>query len=232
MAEWFRQGTANPCTAVRFRSPPPMTSTFTRGVPLHARIYDRLCAFQEKRGLLDWRLRLVEGLQGDVLEIGTGTGRNLAHYDSSARVLATEFDPVMFGVAVPRAEAAQAEVKLCLADGTRLPFGENEFDAVVIGLALCSIPDPQLALAEIARVLKPGGRFRFMEHVRGEDGTLLARVQDIINPAWRVISGGCNCNRRTPELVRASGLELEDLRHFRSGPPWNKPHVLGEARLV
>ena len=208
-----------------------MSSTFTRGNPLHARIYDAISGLQEKHGLLEWRRRLVGDLSGDVLEIGSGTGRNFAHYPVDATVYATEFDPVMFAAALPRAEGAGAGVVPLLADGMRLPFADGAFDVVVIGLALCSIPDPIAAVGEIRRVLKPGGRFRFLEHVRATPGSKRARMQDRVNPFWRAFSGGCNCNRRSADLVANSGLDLTMLVGFELGPPHVKPHVFGEARL-
>ena len=179
--------------------------------------------------MLEWRKRLVGDLSGHVLEIGSGTGRNFAHYPGDATVYASEFDPVMFVAALPRARSARASIVPVLADGMRLPFENGVFDTVVIGLALCSIPDPVAAVGEVRRVLKPGGRFRFLEHVRAAPGSKKARMQDRVNPFWRAFSGGCNCNRRSADLVANSGLDLGTLVQFEFGPPHVKPHVLGEA---
>jgi ubiquinone/menaquinone biosynthesis C-methylase UbiE len=206
-------------------------STFTRGNTLHAVAYDAVCGLLENRGLREWRRALVDGLEGNVLEIAAGTGLNLRHYPAEAQVFASELDPVMLARAIPRAERAAAEVDLLVADAAELPFAESSVDTVVIGLALCTIPEPVRALGEIRRVLRPRGRLRFVEHVRDEDGTLRARVQDAINPAWKFLSGGCNCNRRSVELVEASGFELEDLYRFNLGLVHTAPHVLGDAVL-
>ena len=208
-----------------------MSSTFTRGNPLHARLYDAICSWEEKQGLLDWRRNLVGGVTGDVLEIGAGTGRNFAYYPAAACVFASEFDPVMFRAAVPRARSAEAIVVPLLADGMRLPLADGSLDFVVIGLALCSIPNPIAAVSEVRRVLKPAGRFRFLEHVRDAPGTKRARMQDRVNPFWRFVSGGCNCNRRSTDLVANSGFEIASLERFELGLPHVAPHVLGEARL-
>ena len=208
-----------------------MKSTFTRGNPLHAKVYDAICAWEERRGLLERRLQLVGDLDGDVLEIGTGTGRNLPYYPAGAHVFASEFDPVMLRAAIPRANSARAVVFPLLADGMQLPFSEKRFDVVVIGLALCSIPNPVAAVSEVRRVLKPEGRFRFLEHVRDAPGTKRARMQDRINPLWRAFSGGCNCNRRSADLVANSGFEIDKLQQFAFGLPHIAPHVLGEASL-
>ena len=206
-----------------------MSSTFTRGVSLHAKIYDALCGWEEKRGLLEWRKRLVGDLEGDVLEIGAGTGRNLRHYPATATVFASEYDPVMLRAAIPRAQRASAPSFLLLADAMKLPAPSGRFDAVVIGLALCSIPDPQAAVSEVRRVLKDDGRFRFLEPVRDSPGSRRARVQDAVNPVWRFVSGGCNCNRKSGELVASAGFDLRRLDEFELGLPHLKPHVLGEA---
>ena len=229
VAEWFRQGPAKPRTAVRFRSPPLMGNTFTRGLTLHARLYDVVCGWEEARGLLEWRRKLVGDITGEVLEIGTGTGRNLPYYPAGARVLASEFDPVMLARAPQRAVGAAADVTFMLADAMKLPLRAASVDTVVIGLALCSIPDPRTALEEAKRVLRPGGTLRFVEHVRDDDGTFRARVQDALNPAWRFVSGGCNCNRRTEELVGRSGFRLVDVDRFKVGFPLLAPHVHGRA---
>ena len=208
-----------------------MTSAFTRGNPLVPKIYDALCGFEERRGLLEWRLRLVGDVSGEVLEIGAGTGRNLAHYPGNATVYATEFDPLMFGASLPRARVARATVVPLIADAQRLPFADESFDAVIVGLALCSIPDAARAVREVRRVLKPEGTFRFLEHVRDDVGTRRARLQDRVNPVWRFVIGGCNCNRRSADLVANSGFQISVLEKFLMGPSWIAPHVLGEAKL-
>jgi ubiquinone/menaquinone biosynthesis C-methylase UbiE len=208
-----------------------MASSFTRGLALHARIYDVVCGWEERHGLLEWRKTLVGDLTGDVVEIGAGTGLNLPHYPAGARVVASDYDPVMLSRAVPRARSAPADVTLLVADAMVLPFAEGSADMVVIGFMLCSVPDPDRALAEVRRVLKPGGRLRFAEHVRARDGTVLARVQDVINPVWRVVSGGCNANRRTLDRARAAGFEVDRLHEFELGLPHIKPHVFVEASL-
>jgi ubiquinone/menaquinone biosynthesis C-methylase UbiE len=209
-----------------------VSSTFTRGNPLHARLYDAICGWEERHGLYEWRLQLVEGISGDVLEIGTGTGRNLPHYAKGTRVFASEFDPVMLAAAISRATNAQAGVELLLADAMRLSVKDASVDWVVIGLALCSIPHPDRALGEVKRVLKKRGRLRFVEHVRDDPGTRRARVQDAINPAWRFISGGCNCNRRTEDLVKAEGFRVTEIHRFKLGMAHVAPHIMGEATPI
>ncbi|MGH2746325.1 MAG: class I SAM-dependent methyltransferase [Actinomycetota bacterium] len=208
-----------------------MGSTFTRGISLHARIYDVVCGWEERRGLLAWRKVLVGDLLGDVVEIGAGTGRNFRHYPKDARVIASDYDPVMLERAVERADRAEASVSLLLADAMALPFRDDSVETLVIGLVLCSVPDPVRVVDEAKRVLRPGGRMRFLEHVRDEDGSLRARVQDAVNPAWRAVSGGCNANRRTLDTVTAAGFEVREVSRFKLGLPHIAPHVCAEAVL-
>jgi ubiquinone/menaquinone biosynthesis C-methylase UbiE len=105
---------------------------------------------------------------------------------------------------------------LSLADAQWLPFADASFDAVVATLVFCSIPDPAQAFKEVARVLKPGGRFYSIEHVRG-DPPLLGKVMDILTPAWKVCTGGCNLNRHTESLLRASGFAVLERRAALAG---------------
>ncbi len=135
----------------------------------------------------------------------------------------------MFSAAVARAQRAPARVELLLADAMKLPLRDASVDWVVIGLALCSIPDPRRALEEIRRVLRKHGHFRFVEHVRDDPGTRRAWVQDALNPAWRFISGGCNCNRRTEELIRDTGFDITEVHRFKLGVPHVAPHIMGDA---
>jgi len=208
-----------------------MPSTFTRGNPLHARIYDVVCGWCEARGLLEWRQRLVGDLTGPVVEIGAGTGLNLSHYPAGAEVLASDYDPVMLTRARPRAAEAAADVRLLVADAMRLPFADATVSTLVWGLLLCSVPDADAAVAEIRRVLAPGGRVRFVEHVRDDEGTPRAKVQDAVNPVWRALSGGCNCNRRTTERIERAGFTVRELHRFKIGRSHLAPHVMVEATV-
>ena len=209
-----------------------MTSTFTGGSAFRARLYDRICVLEEKRGLLGWRRQLVGGLSGDVIELGAGTGLNLAHYPADARVFASDRDPVMLERAIDRGRDAAADVSLFVADAQgRIPLSDHSVSLVVSGLVMCSIPKPAVALEEIARILRPGGTFRFMEHVRAAEGSFRGKFQDAVNPLWRRISGGCNCNRRTVSVVEGAGFEVRSLQPFKLGPSHVAPHVLVEAVL-
>jgi SAM-dependent methyltransferase len=195
-------------------------------------MYDAICALEEKRGLLGWRRQLVGGLSGDVVELGAGTGLNFPHYAAGARVFASDRDTAMLSRAIDRGREATAEVSLFVADAQgRIPLKSDSVDLVVTSLVFCSTPDPAVALAEVARILRPGGTFRFMEHVRAAEGTFRGRFQDAVNPVWRRISGGCNCNRWTVATVEGAGFEVKSLQPFKLGPSHVAPHVLVEAVL-
>ena len=153
-----------------------------------ARFYDRAFARVEERGLRDARRRLLSGLSGRVLEVGAGTGLNLAHYpEGVTELVITEPEEAMARRLEAKPEAARARVVRASADA--LPFPDGHFDGVACTLVLCTVPDPAAALREIRRVLKPGGRFAFLEHVRSEDPKW-ARRQDRINRLWRAFNLG------------------------------------------
>ncbi|MEM8608065.1 MAG: class I SAM-dependent methyltransferase [Myxococcota bacterium] len=158
----------------------------------------------------------VERAHGDVLEVGFGTGLNLAHYPASVSTL-HGVDP-MDTTGVPKIDARVAESKFPVnrlvlrADGT-LPFDDERFDCVVTTWTLCSIPDARAALQEMRRVLKPGGRYLFLEHGRSRDDRV-RKWQDRINPAWRRLAEGCNINRPIDEVVESGGFELESMDEF------------------
>ena len=154
------------------------------------------------------RRDLVSDLAGDVLEIGCGTGTNFAFYDAAARVVATDPNPHMLRRAAAEARRVPASIAVETADASRLPYADGSFDAVVATLVLCSVPDLPGALAELRRVLRPGGALRLFEHVRSERAWV-ARLQALANPAWRVLADGCHLDRDTAAAVRAAGFTVE-----------------------
>ena len=180
------------------------------GVEKIAYIYDGITEPLNRSGLGRWRRELVGQLAGEVLEVGVGTGLNLRYYGPDARVTGIDVDQALLRAAEPRAR--RRGYRLQQADAQALPFPDTSFDAVVSTLVFCSIPEPELALREIRRVLRPGGRLVQLEHTRtgrrGPDAALA-----LIAPAWHLLTGGCHLDRDTPALLERAGWRIE--RHDR-----------------
>lgn len=159
------------------------------------------------------RLRLLSQAEGEVLEIGFGTGATLPFYqfDKVRRLVVLEPSAGMNEMAARRIAASGRSVEQVRLAGESLPFESERFDTVVTSLTLCSVGDPDRVLAEVRRVLRPRGRFLFLEHVASDDPRR-RRWQDRLTPLQKVIGVGCHLNRPTPELVRAAGLDLGETR--------------------
>ncbi|MGY1624759.1 class I SAM-dependent methyltransferase [Geodermatophilus sp. SYSU D00965] len=202
--------------------------------PLFARFYARLAPAMERSGAGEHRQRLLAAVSGRVVEVGAGTGANFAHFPASVtEVVAVE--PEAYLRARAEEAARHARVPVTVVDGVadRLPAGDGEFDAAVVTLVLCSVPDPDGALREISRVLRPGGRLHFWEHVRA-DGGALARVQrGLDRTVWPALCGGCHASRDTLAAVEGAGFHVEQVDRFRfpdAVPPMpTAPQVLGTA---
>jgi ubiquinone/menaquinone biosynthesis C-methylase UbiE len=176
-------------------------------------LYDFAGRRIEKGELGERRHELVGDLEGDVLEVGAGTGLNLPHYERASRVVAVEPDPSMAARLRKRAPEAMVPVEIVTGTAESLPFEDESFPTAVVTFVLCSVEDPQVALAEVRRVLEPGGRLVPLEPVRGEGR--LARWQDRFTPLHRKVAGNCNLNRRTKSEVAAAGFDVADLRPVR-----------------
>jgi ubiquinone/menaquinone biosynthesis C-methylase UbiE len=165
------------------------------------------------------RARVAAGLSGDVLEVGFGSGLNIAHYPQAVtRVFAV--DPATVGrkLAARRVAASSVSVEYIGLDGQALPLSANSVDHALTTWTLCTIPDAQRALHEINRVLRPGGTLHFIEHGRSPDSNV-ARWQDRLTPLQRRVAGGCHINRRIDELITGSGLEMTRMdTYYLSGP--------------
>src|SRR5947209_9538493 len=164
---------------------------------IFAGLYDHVMARTEKAGLSAHRESLPSSASGDVLEIGAGTGRNLVFYREGVRslTLAEPEKPMVRRLQKHLAER-YPDAKLLRAPAEDLPFNDNSFDTVVSTLVLCTVDDQRRALREIRRVLRPGGRLLFIEHVRADEPKL-ARLQDRIMPLSVRLAHGCHCNRPT-----------------------------------
>lgn len=178
-------------------------------------IYDPLLWVGERAGMAQRRSALLSQATGRVLELGAGTGLNLPHYsDNLEELVLTEPSPPMIGRLERRAKKAGTPSSVMVADAERLPFKDDSFDTVVSTLVLCTVDDPQQAINEIARVLRPGGKLLFLEHVRS-DSRRLARWQDRLHRPWHAFAAGCNANRPTVDMLRKSSLRVEDVEHDR-----------------
>jgi ubiquinone/menaquinone biosynthesis C-methylase UbiE len=202
-----------------------------------AAAYDRVLAPAEHAGLADEREQLVRGLRGHVVEIGAGTGANLSHLDPVAeRVTLLEPIPEMSAklrakLAALRASdhALPADIEVIEAPAEALPVPDDDADAVISTLVLCSVTDLERSLAEIARVLRPGGQLVLLEHVAAHG--MKRRVQHAIEPAWKVIGRGCHLTRETLQAVEAAGFDVTDVSdwHLPGGGPTGLV-VAGTAR--
>jgi ubiquinone/menaquinone biosynthesis C-methylase UbiE len=198
--------------------------------PIFARFYERISTMLNEAGEEEHRIELVGRAAGRVLEVGSGNGLNFEYYQDASLVVGLEPEPHMLALARPRAAEAPVPVALARGVAEALPFPDATFDTVVASLVLCSVPDPAQAAGELARVLRPDGEVRYLEHVRSEH-PVGAAVQDAIAPVWSLFAGGCHPNRDTRATLRAAGFELRG-RGFPFGPPTPaRPHVLGTGRL-
>ena len=185
-------------------------------MPLFPLLYDFVMARAERGRLGDWRARVVTAARGRVLEIAAGTGLNFSHYDPSALVIGIDPDVSMLARAKGRAFHARAAILLVVADAEALPFRDAAFDEGVGGLAMCTIPHPEGALAELLRTLVTGGQLRLLEHVRSPS-FLVGRMQDLLTPFWRRAAGGCRLNRRTVEAVAKSSFVIDSTTSHAAG---------------
>jgi len=204
--------------------------------PFFARwIYPRVLAAAERRGATAHRKELLAGLSGRVVEIGAGAGTNFRHYPASVvEIVATEPEDHFRSQAIRSATTAPAPVRVIDAVAEVLPLDDSSVDAAVSSLVLCSVADPARALAELFRVIRPGGQLRFYEHVRGSSPGL-ARLQRIVDKTfWPTLAGGCHTSRRTAAAIEEAGFAVERRREFMFRPcalsAPAAPHVIGQAR--
>lgn len=204
--------------------------------PIFARMYARVRPAMDREGAAAHRQRLLAGASGHVLEIGAGDGGNFAHYPAEVvSVLAVEPEPYLRAQAIRSAAAAPVPVEVVDGTAEQLPAADGSADVVVASLVLCSVPDQQVALAEVARVLRPGGELRFYEHVAA-DGGRLETVQKLADATvWSWFAGGCHVHRDTAAAIEAAGFVIEELDRFdfpADQPNPARPHILGRARSV
>jgi ubiquinone/menaquinone biosynthesis C-methylase UbiE len=193
--------------------------------------YDTVMKGPEQATFRTHRKALLGQVSGSVLEIGGGTGANLEFYPPAVTELViTEPEEPMARRLERKLAGHTLPARIVHAPAEALPVEDGHFDYVVSTLVLCTVNDPARALAEIRRVLKPGGRLVFLEHVRSEDPKL-ARWQDRFQPLQYRIGHGCHCNRATLDNVKAAGFEVEQVEHDRvkKAPPILRPLIAGTA---
>jgi ubiquinone/menaquinone biosynthesis C-methylase UbiE len=198
---------------------------------LFAAMYDRGLKATEEAGLGEMRRQLLAQASGRVLELGAGTGVNLDLYPAAVTELVlVEPDPHMAKRLRARLAQSPRQATALEAPAERLPHPGHSFDVAVATLVLCTVPDPVAALAELRRVLVPGGRLLLIEHVRAaEPGA--ARWQDRLEKPWRFLADGCHCNRDTAATLSAAGFETGELEtdQLPKAPPLIRPLIRGQA---
>ncbi len=194
----------------------------------HAWMMGRVSGRYEKL-VAERKWALLAELRGTVLEIGAGTGPNAVMYGSGVKWIAVEPNPYMHARLAEAARAAGRQVEMVQALAESLPALSGSVDAVVGTLVLCSVEDPRRVMAEVLRVLKPGGRYVYLEHVAAPTGTGRRRWQGLVEPAWRRVADGCRLSRDTEALIRGAGFREIHGEAFRLGLGLVGPHVAGYA---
>ena len=208
---------------------PARMATKIKSHPIFARFWDWLSKREDAAGQNEYRRELLTGASGRVLELGVGNGRNFAHYPTTVdEVVAIEPEPYLRERASEAAASAPVRVEVVDGADNPLPFDDDSFDVAVVSLVLCSVPDQARSLAELRRVLKPGGELRFYEHVIPLDPGW-ARFFRFLEKSgiWPFFGAGCHPARDTRASIERAGFDIETIRRF----PFNKiPHILGLAR--
>lgn len=195
--------------------------------------YDRFMARTEAACLADWRRDLLRHTHGKVLEIGAGTGATIEHYPGQvSRLVLSEPDRHMRRILQHKADQVVTDrIRITADTAERISAPDEAYDCVVASLVCCSVSDLRAALWEMRRVLKPGGRLVFLEHVAAAEGSSRRRWQNRINPLWRRLMGNCHLNRETEEAIVGAGFAIRqiDRESMRKALPIVRPTIRGIA---
>ena len=197
-----------------------------------SKYYDRFMRGSEEACLAEWRAALLAGVSGDVLEVGAGTGASLVHYSSDvSKLVLCEPDRHMRKQLANRLSKDEPNREVSDAALESLPFPDSSFDWVVCMLVLCSVRDLTASLSQIARVLRPGGRLAFLEHVAADDRPDRLKWQRRIEPFWKLIAGNCHLTRQTESALLGAGFEIESIERdsIRKANPVTRPSIRGIA---
>ena len=201
--------------------------------PIFARLYEGIASTADRRGADEHRRKLLSGLVGRVIEVGAGNGANFPYYPASVeQVVAVEPEGYLRQQAEQTATLAPVPITILEGLADELPGEEGSFDAGVAALVLCTVPDQGRALAELFRVIKPGGKLRFYEHVISRK-PLPARLQRLADATfWPRVFGGCHPTRNTGAAIERAGFVIERCERFpfRPAPLVTLPYILGVAR--
>ena len=193
-------------------------------------MYDRALEQTEAHGNAARRASVLADARGTVVELGAGTGLNLAHYPADVELILTEPEEPMARRLEERLGAGRRG-RVLRAPAEALPLDDDSADSVVSTLVLCTVDDLNASLAEIRRVLRPGGRLLFIEHVAAPRGSRLRRVQELVHRPWHALACGCHDNRETEAALARAGFEVEGLQRGRleaAAPPM-RPLIFGSA---
>ncbi len=184
---------------------------------------------QHDRALADQKRSLLNGLSGTVIEIGPGTGVNFSYYPSDVEWIGVEPNIFMHPYLLHEARRTGLKATIHAKSADQLDFATSSADVVVCTLVLCSVRNPKTVLQEIYRVLRPGGRLIFIEHVAGPPGTWLRRGQRMLRPVWKILADGCHPDRETLKTISDVGFSRLRAQEILLPIPWFGPHVFGTA---
>jgi ubiquinone/menaquinone biosynthesis C-methylase UbiE len=205
-------------------------------LPNRNSLHDRFLAWFMARGgetytsFMEGRKKnLLSGLSGTLVEIGSGTGPNLQYLPDHLSIVGMEPNPFMHKHFLQEARNRGGSAHLIQGLAQDLPFADETVDVVLSTLVLCSVPDLQQVFAEVLRVLKPGGKFLFLEHVAAGENTRLRQIQEILQPLWAWVGDGCQLNRSTGAEIEKAGFRKVQIEQFLAPLPLVSPHIVGVA---